>query len=490
MGNRTDLIIINPGAREDAYGKLGHSLAGIEPPVWCGLIASFLRQKGYTVEIIDADAENLQPEETAGKVIGKNPLLVNIVVMGTNPSASSTPKMEATSQLLKYLKNKNPHIKVMLSGIHPSSLPEKTMDEERTDFVCYGEGFYTNHELLEVLSKGGENFDGVRGLYYKKGGAVIKTPPSPLVSDLDELPFVAWDLLPMGKYRAHNWHCFEDIEHRSPYASIYTSYGCPYNCNYCNIHAIYNGKPGIRFRSPEKVVEEIGLLVEKYKIRNLKIADELFVINKKRVEKICSMIGERGYDLNIWAYARIDTVDEKILGKLKNAGVNWLCYGIESASAKVREGVSKKIEQEKIEQVIGVTKDAGINVLGNYIFGLPDDDLETMRETLSFAEKLNCEYANFYAAMAYPGSQLYADALASGVKLPESWTGYAQLSEDALPLATKYLSGEEVLRFRDEAFSEYFSRREYLDMIGRKFGKKVVKHVEDMLKTRIKRKYI
>lgn len=486
---KTDLVLVNPGAREEIYGKLGKTLAGIEPPLWCGLIAAFIRQKGYSVKIIDADAENLSPRKTAERIVKELPLLVNIVVMGTNPSASSTPKMGATRQLLGYLKKKNPDINIILSGIHPSSLPEKTLNEEKTDFVCRGEGFYTILELLTELNRKTRHFDKVRGLCYRKANSVIKTPPAPLVDDPDQLPFAAWDLMRMEKYRAHNWHCFEDIEHRSPYAVIYTSFGCPYHCSYCNIHAMYNDKPGIRYRLPEKVVEEIALLAEKYNVKNLKIADELFVINKKRVERICDMIIERGYDLNIWAYARIDTVDENILKKLKKAGVNWLCYGIESANEKVRSGVLKTIEQGKIEKIIAMTKASGISVIGNFIFGLPDDDFETMRETLNLAEKINCEYANFYAAMAYPGSKLYGEALAKGIKLPENWDGYAQLSENTLPLPTKHLSGEEVLSFRDKAFMEYFSRQEYLDMVESKFGKYIVNHITDMLKNTIERKY-
>ena len=152
--------------------------------------------------------------------------------------------------------------------------------------------------------------------------------------------------------------------------------------------------------------------------------------------------------------------------------------------------MSKKIRQSKIEDVIRMTEDAGIYILGNFIFGLPDDDMETMNETLELAERLNCEYVNFYTAMAYPGSALYRDSVTRGIKLPDRWDGYAQLSKETLPLPTKYLSGEEVLRFRDEAFTRYFNRPEYLDMIGNRFGSKIVQHIKEMMKNSIERKYV
>jgi len=193
--------------------------------------------------------------------------------------------------------------------------------------------------------------------------------------------------------------------------------------------------------------------------------------------------------LNIWAYARVDTINEKMLKKMKQAGINWLAFGCESASKKVREGVSKKFEQNTIKKAVEITQVAGIHIIGNFIFGLPDDDFETMQETLEMAKEFNFEYVNFYTAMAYPGSQLYEDALQKGIKLPEKWHGYAQYSEDTLPLPTKYLSASDVLRFRDKAFVEYFRNPKYIEMIRGKFGDTVVQHIDEMLKHKIHRRF-
>ena len=489
MTEKTDLILVNPGNRAQVYGKLASSLSGIEPPLWAGLIAAFVHQHGYSVRIIDAEVEDWSPEYTAQVIAECTPLLAGIIVLGSNPSASSTPKMTAAGEILTALKKRAPNIKTILSGLHPSALPERTLREEAVDFVCQGEGFYTILQLVEVLKSDKEpsNYK-IPGLWYTQNGKVISNPPAPLVNP-DELPFAAWDLLPMDKYRAHNWHCFEHIDQRQPYAVIYTSLGCPFNCSYCNIHALYNAKPGIRFRSPEKVVEEIDFLVKNYKVRNVKVIDELFALREDRVIRICDLIIQGGYDLNMWAYARVDTVNERMLKKMKQAGINWVAYGIESASGKVRKGVAKKIEQDAIAKAVEITHAAGIYIIGNFIFGLPDDDLETMQETLEMAKKFSFEYANFYMAMAYPGSQLYEDAIKQGIKLPEVWHGYGQYAEETLPMPTKYLSATDVLRFRDNAFKEYFSNPKYIEMVREKFGPKVVEHIEGMLKYKINRKY-
>jgi radical SAM superfamily enzyme YgiQ (UPF0313 family) len=127
-----------------------------------------------------------------------------------------------------------------------------------------------------------------------------------------------------------------------------------------------------------------------------------------------------------------------------------------------------------------MVRDAGIHVMANYIFGLPEDDGATMRQTLDFAKELNTEFANFFSAMAYPGSQLYRDAVARGWQLPSSWAGYSQHSKSCLPLPTKHLSGAEVLAFRDAAFQEYFDRPEYRDMVARTFGNETVVEIQRM----------
>ena len=490
MAEKTELVLVNPGSRAQIYGKLGSSLAGIEPPLWAGLIAAFVGKHGYSVKIIDAEAENWSPEYTARIIAEYNPLLAGIIVLGSNPSASSTPKMTAAGEVLRALRKKAPHIKAIIGGLHPSALPQRTLREEEVDFVCQGEGFYTILQLLEVLKSDEEpsNYQ-IPGLWYNQNGKAISNPPAPLVSP-DELPLAAWELLPMDKYRAHNWHCFEHIDRRQPYAVIYTSLGCPFNCTYCNIHALYNGKPGIRFRSPDKVVEEIDFLVKNYKVRNIKLIDELFALKEDRVIRICDLIIQGGYDLNMWAYARVDTVSEKMLRKMKQAGINWVCFGFESASRKVRRGVTKKFEQDAITKAVEMTRAAGIYIIGNFIFGLPDDDLETMQETLEMAKEFSFEYANFYTAMAYPGSQLYEDAIKQGIKLPEHWHGYGQYAEETLPMPTKCLSAADVLRFRDNAFKEYFTNPKYIEMVREKFGSKVVEHIEEMLKHEIHRKFI
>lgn len=482
-----DIVLVKPGSQKQLYGELSaFNLTAIEPPLWGALLAAHIRKQGYSVALFDAEVENWNYQQTAEKIIETNPMLAAIVVSGANPSAS-TMNMTGAGAILSHLKELAPEVKTLLTGLHPSALPERTLMEEQVDFVCVGEGIYTLPQLLDALKAKKDDYP-IRGLWYKKDGKVVSNPRAPLVKNLDELWMPAWDFLPMEKYRAHNWHCFDDINDRQPYAVIYTSLGCPFSCTFCCINALF-GKPGIRYRNPDVVIEEIDYLVKNYNMRNIKILDEMFVLKESHVVRLCDLIIERGYDLNLWAYARVNTVNETMLRKMKQASINWLAFGIEAASERVRDDVNKGLQQDEIFQALEKVRAAGINVGANYIFGLPEDDLETMQATLDLALEVNSEYANFYCSMGYPGSQLYNIAVKEGWPLPETWQGYSQYAYETLPLPTKYLSGAEVLRFRDHAFQVYFNSPRYLDMITQKFGKKTAQHIREMASHRLVRKY-
>jgi radical SAM superfamily enzyme YgiQ (UPF0313 family) len=492
MAERIEVVLVNPGGRDRIYQELGAALTAVEPPLWCRLLASHVRHRGYNVRIIDSEAENLTPEAVAEAVSRLAPLLVGMVVFGHQPSAS-TQMMAAAGEASRAIKKRRPAQKIVILGGHVSALPERTLREEEVDFAAVGEGAATLRQLVDALhSARPDKLDAVAGLAFRREGEVVVNPVPPLVLDLDkELPGDAWDLLPMHRYRAHNWQCFGDLARRMPYASIYTSLGCPYRCAFCCINAPF-GKPSYRMRRPEAVVDEIELLYRNFGVRTFKIVDELFVLNDRHVRGICEALTARGFahELNIWAYARPDTVKAEQLSLLRAAGIRWLALGIESGSKRVRDEADKSLKSDDVAGVVAQIQRAGIHVIGNYIFGLPEDDAVTMGQTLTLAKELNTEFANFYAAMAYPGSPLYEAALKLGQELPESWSGYSQHSYDTKPLATKYLSAAEVLRFRDEAFLEFFTDRRYLDTIEQRFGAETRRHLEAMTTHKLRRKLL
>ncbi len=494
---KPSLLLVTPPSRSRVYQGLATELAAIEPPVASTLLAERVRREGYGVEILDAEAEGWSPLETAREVVarrsaGREPhgsTLVAFVVYGQQPSAS-TQCMPGAREVAARVKELAPDLPTIVLGTHASALPERTLREEPYRWVAQGEGLGTILALLQSFEGGRVDEARVPGLWYRVDGGVASSPPAAKLRDLDrELPGQAWDLIELRKYRAHNWHCFDRVDRRSPYASLQTSLGCPFRCTFCCINAPF-GSPGIRYWSADHVIGQIDILVRKYGVETLKIPDEMFVLSEPHVAGICERIIERGYRLNLWAYARVDTVRESLLEKLERAGFRWLALGIESGSKLVRDGVRKgRFTETDIEGVVGKLRDHRIRVVGNYIFGLPDDTAESMRATLDLALRLNTEWANFYCAMAYPGSELYRVATERGWRLPDDWLGYSQHAVETLPLPTETVAAGEVLAFRDRAFTEYFESPRYLARLGECFGPAAVEHVRNMTSLRLARKF-
>lgn len=490
MADKVDILFINPGDRQQIYQDLGDEFCGVEPPVFAGLFATYARRNGASVALIDGPALNISAVEIARRVVDDyDATLVVIVVYGVQPSAS-TQNMTAAGLIAYHIKEGNAGIPVMMTGTHPAALPERTMREEAVDFVCDGEGPATIVQTWQSLKAGGGGFADIPDLWWRDEGRIVPAATrAKLITDLDnEMPGIAWGLMEMDRYRSHNWHAFDHIDDRS-YAAIHTSLGCPYQCSFCCINAPF-GKPSYRMWSPETVVSEIDFLVENHGVRNIKFVDEMFVLNKRHVNGICDLLAERDYEVNIWAYARVDSVKDEFLEKLKKAGINWLCLGIESASDFVRDGADKRYQNDDLTDVVRRIQGAGIYVLGNYIFGLPDDTLERMRQTLDLSLELNCEFTNYYSAMAYPGSPLYASAVENGLGLPESWHQFSQHSYDSLPLSNEHCSSAEILEFRDTAWNVFFTAESYLDMVRDTFGQGVVDHIGRMVEIPLNRKIV
>jgi len=497
------VTFVIPSSAKQAYQDLSEKYSAIEPPTWALLLAQAVRKEGYDPCIIDFDADpSPDLEHSAHRISATNTDIAVFVLYGQNPNSGTT-MMIGASRLARQLKLIRPSIKIVFIGSHASALPYDVIGLPYVDFVFINEGVYGLLDLLQTNYK--DHLDKVRGLVYKKHGFTAIGAPGEIVKteDMDRvMPGYAWDLLPGGfnKYRAHYWHTNFLDEGRTPFAAISTSLGCSFGCNFCMINIVNRtsytqgtvsaDSRGMRFWSPELMLKEFEYLWERG-VRTVRLTDEMFFLNKKYYVPILKGLVDRGMKFNFWAYARVDSVRKDQLKLFKEAGVNWLALGIEAGNPQVRLEIDKgRFKQVDIREVVQDIKDAGINVLGNYMFGFPEDTHETMQETLDLALELNCEHANFYAAMALPGSPLYMEAVNNGWELPETFEEFAFLSYDCKPLRTKALSGAEVLKFRDEAWHKYFSHEPFLNLVENKFGLQSRKNIEDMSKIRLKRKIL
>ena len=490
--DKTDLLLIHPNDQKAVYGDTIKYTA-CEPPYWCALAAQYCRDRGLTVRIVDAEAENISFEQIADRVKEYAPALTGIFVTGTNLSASTQkmPGADATCHAVKGIGD----YPVFLWGLHPSALPERTLQENDADYIVTGEGFETIVNLTRFHKDEKVLFTAelLGGLCYRKADNIERFGPAKLL-DTAQIPMPAWDLLPMEKYMPHNWHIMgEDRpqDAKGRYAVVSTSIGCPFNCSYCAISALF-GTKRLRFWDIDRVIDEFDRLVNVYNIKYIKILDECFVLKKDYVSELCDKLAEKKYDLEIWAYARVHTVDRAILKKLERAGIRWLAYGIESGDDAVLSEVSKaQYNADRTRTVMQWTKDAGINILANFMFGLPDDTKESMEKTLRLCREINPEWINFYVTMPYPGSRDYFEAVKNGKIKNDCWIEYAQYSYECRPAGGKYLTPKEVLAFRDYAFNAFFEDNDkYFEMIQQKFGRQYADSIREMTKNKLRRKLL
>ena len=501
-----DILFIHANASGRIYQSLSKDHSAIEPPIWAGMLANHCRKEKYNTQILDCEVLKLDYKTSAEEINNLKPKIACFVVYGQQPSASSQ-NMEGAISTSKILKQINAETKVLFVGGHVAALPFETLKNESSiDMITLNEGVYAISNLLKVEDLNSSVFlKKVKGIGFKDSeGRVVLNEAEEIVPKKlleNDLPGVAWDLLPnLSSYRTAGWHSWSNNSDKQPFAALYTSLGCPYKCSFCMINIINrtDNAPNIssqnsnifRWWSPDFIIKQFDYFAEQG-VKNIKIADELFVLNPNHFIKICDLIIERKYKFNIWAYSRIDTCKPEYLNKLNKAGVNWLGLGIENPSNIIRKKVHKdSFKEVKIFDVINTIRNEGINVAANYIFGLPDETEESLKSSYSFAEETNTEMVNFYCAMAYPGSPLHLEAKKKAIRLPNTYSGYSQHSYDTQNLPSKKLSAAQILKFRDEAWLKYHTNENYLSLINKKFGNKAKENIESTTKIKLKRKLL
>jgi len=505
----TDVVLIAPANAAITYQSLASRYSAIEPPTWALILAESCRHAGFDPQIMDCLAENLSDEDAVKRVKKIAPRLICFVVYGQNVNAGTT-NMSGAVRLAEAIKDAGIDTPIGFIGSHVQALPDETLRHEKSiDFVFLNEGVYSLQNVLSFDHITTTKLQLVSGLAVRKEDEIVFTGAPKVVPQdkMDsDMPGYAWDLLPyentpLDLYRAPYWHAEYQDEFRSPYAAIQTSIGCRFKCSFCMINlinkdddqpeSIASNYNGMRHWSPEFVENELTKLVS-MGVKTIRITDEMFLLNKKYYRPIIESLARLNADdsLKLWAYSRIDTVpDPETLKRVRQAGIRWLCLGIESGDRAIRLEVAKgKFAEVDVERIVKQVEAADINVMANYIYGLPGDTPQTIQKTYDLSVKLNTLGWNTYAAMALPGSPLYVEAKKAGQRLPQKYEEFSFHSYETVPLSTDSMEAAEVLKLRDENFTRYFSRPEFLARIEAAFGPEASANIIEMNKKTLRRK--
>jgi len=410
----------------------------VVPPLGLAYLAAMLEGKGYPVEILDAPAFDMNFNQVSKELERRKPGLIGITATtATIPEALET--VEVAKKIL-------PDTVTAIGGAHITFTQERTMEESpHLDIGCIGEGENTIVDLVRTLESG-RDLKNVRGIIYREnGGRLVKTSPRPLIENLDDLPFPARHLLPMDRYRVFGV--------KRTLGTMMTSRGCPFNCTFCSSSLLFGKK--FRVRSPKNVVDEIEHFQNTYKASYVEFIDDVFTLDRRRVETICDMIIERKLNTRWVCSARVDLMTRDIMKKLKEAGCMLIYFGVESAIQRVINLMKKGIKIEQIHKFMKWAKEFKVQTVASYVFGIPGETWGDAMQTIKLSRKLDSDYAQFAIATPFPGTELYAEAKKEGLLLTEDWSKYTVLKP---VMRTMELSQKDLLKLLKKAYLGYYLR--------------------------------
>jgi len=276
---------------------------------------------------------------------------------------------------------------------------------------------------------------------------ILINPLSSQFVDLDSLPFPHYEKLPMHLYHSALGPA---IEH--PSMGMITSRGCPGKCNFC-----FSEMFGIqiRFMSPERILEHILLLNQRYGIREISFYDDTFTADQQRITALCQMILDQKVKISWSCFARVDTVTPELLLLMKEAGCHQVMYGFETSDETLLKNFNKRVNLEQAENAIRWTKAAKINIRGAFMLGCPGETPENVQHTIKFAKKSGIQLAVFNVITPYPGTPLYREFLSKNALLHQNWDLYNR--RDPV-LKSDTMSAQEVKYYYQKSYRDFYLR--------------------------------
>lgn len=388
---KTDILFVHPLYGEETEERIFQP--GIEFPISLVYLSAYLDQRGIDNSILDLRLEHDPLKALHEHIRIKRPLAVGIT--------ASTAAIDNAAWVAGWVKSIDKQIITVIGGWHASALPEETLKKyPQFDYLIHGEGEIALSNLMECLA-GGSPAEQCRGLAFRSNGSIQVNPREPLISNLNEIPFPDREKVPINRYHpklgTRNYM-------RLPSTGILVGRGCPYNCLFC-----YKGVwgKGIRFRSPENVLEEIEMCIDRFGIRDFRFYDDTVTFPRWDLKSLCEAIIDRKLNISWNCWSRVNDVDEDKLRLMKEAGCYHIKFGIEFGTEKALKLARKGATLDQARNAVNLAKKAGIECKGSFVLGIPKETAEDCLKTIEFALEISPHFATFYPFDPIPGSPFY-----------------------------------------------------------------------------------
>lgn len=362
------------------------------PPLGLLYIAGTLLKNGISVRLVDGCVEGKEAIEKT--IVEFRPHIVGIT--------SLTPGRKRALEVARLVRDADNSILIVMGGAHPTIMYRQILEEyDCVDLVVLGEG---ERSFLEIVT--GAPYESIQGIAYRYNNKVVRTGERTNVANLDELPFPAWNLVDLSRYKSWGKGTFNGIDiSKVPRVSVIFSRGCTGHCDFCSTWWVWKG---YRNRSPENMADELEWLYRDFGVRHFCFADDAFSIDREATIGLCDEIIRRKMIIAFFANTRSDCVDEELLYKMKRAGCYEVSYGIETGSQNLLNGMSKENTIKSAEMAIRMTKKVGLKATALMIVGNVGETEETVQETLAFLRRAKPDQvASAGGLWILPGTKVY-----------------------------------------------------------------------------------
>lgn len=409
-------------------------IAGPKKPRRCmqglGLpyLAAVLEEAGFKPEIYDLYPSSPDIDDPvvldgllAETIAEKQPDIVGMTI--------HTPDYVSRVRLAGLLRERLPHTLLVAGGHHPSVEPAHLLRNSDFDVCVIGEGEQTMLQIADRLAAGaGEGADDwlrdIRGVVYERENQIVRTKPCPPVDDLDSLPFPAHHLLGLENYAASPALGIKGT-------GIITYRGCPMRCAFC----LNPQGRRVRRRSPLQVVREMTWLVKGLGIRGFSFHDNLFGLSQKHALALCEEIIQQRPDVFWDCWTAGDLVDAGLAARMKAAGCIRVGFGAESGDDQVLLKVHRGFTAVQNQAGIDTLRGSGLIVDAFFMVGLPGESEASVRQTIDFATRCGADTIHLSVYRPYPGTAIWTDPNAFGVRLTEGKNFEAFIETESLSRA-------------------------------------------------------